>query len=92
VLDESDFFAGMISMGMFVNAAFFLRFWRRSRDWLFLVFALALSLLALSYASTSLIDIPLEESSWVYLVRLTAYSLLLVAIIGKNFSKQDPDA
>ena len=89
---QGDFFAGMITMGMIVAAAFFMRFWRRSKDWLFLAFAAAFALLALSHTLTAFLDLPLEERSWLYLLRLGAFSLLIVAILGKNFRNKETGA
>ena len=36
-----DFFAGAVTFGFFACALFFLRFWRRTRDFLFQSFAIA---------------------------------------------------
>ena len=41
-----DYLAGAVTLGFFVAAAFFLRFWRRTHDRLFLAFAAAFVLLA----------------------------------------------
>jgi len=87
VFEHADFFAGMITMGFVVAAVFFFRFWRRSSDSLFLAFAVSFLLLAISSALTSLLSIPLEERSWIYLIRLAAFVLLIAAILGKNFRK-----
>jgi hypothetical protein len=78
------FLAGAAAMGFAVAALFFLRFWRDSRDGLFLSFALAFLLLAVVQALLTLADIPLEERSWVYLLRLLAFLLILIAIVRKN--------
>jgi hypothetical protein len=87
MFEHGQFFAGMITMGMFVCAAFFLRLWLRAKDELFLAFSLAFALLALSHAFTALLSIPLEERSWLYLLRLAAFSLIIIAILRKNFGK-----
>jgi hypothetical protein len=87
VFEHGQFFAGMITMGMLVCSAFFLRFWARSKDTLFIAFALAFFLLAMSHAFTALLNLPLEERSWLYLLRLAAFSLLIIAILRKNFAK-----
>ena len=87
MFEHADFFAGMITMGFVVAAVFFFRFWRRSSDSLFLAFAVSFLLLAISSALTSLLSIPLEERSWIYLIRLAAFVLLIAAILGKNFRK-----
>jgi len=78
------FLAGATAMGFALAALFFLRFWRDTRDGLFLSFALSFLLLALVQALLTLADIPIEERSWVYLLRLLAYLLILVAIVRKN--------
>jgi Family of unknown function (DUF5985) len=87
VYPHSDFFSGMITMGYFVASAFFFRFWVRTSDGLFIAFSVAFFLLAISTALTSLLSLPYEERSWLYLIRLAAFVLLIVAILGKNFRK-----
>ncbi|ANP46592.1 DUF5985 family protein [Candidatus Viadribacter manganicus] len=84
---HSDFFSGMITMGYFVASAFFLRFWVRTSDALFVAFSVAFLLLAISSALTVLLSLPWEERSWLYLIRLAAFVLLIAAILGKNFRK-----
>jgi hypothetical protein len=83
----ADFFSGMITMGFAVCAVFFLRFWRRTRDSLFLVFSIAFLLLALNQALTTLLGLPLEERSWLYLLRLAAFLIIIGAIVRKNIGK-----
>lgn len=85
---SADFFSGMIAMGFAVCAVFFLRFWRRTRDSLFLVFSIAFLLLALNQALTSLLGLPLEERSWLYLLRLAAFLIIIAAIVRKNIGKR----
>lgn len=79
-----DFLSGAITMGFFVAGLFFLRSWNRSRDRLFLAFALAFWLLGIGQALLSLTNIPVEERSWLYLLRLGAFSLILASIGLKN--------
>ena len=78
------FISGAVAAGFFVSGLFFLRFWRRTRDALFISFALAFWLLGLGQALVALTDIPVEERSWIYLIRLAAFSLILLAIFRKN--------
>jgi hypothetical protein len=87
MFDHPQFFAGMITMGMAVCAAFFLRFWLRAREELFLAFSIAFALLAASHAVGAVLRIPLEERSWLYLFRLAGFALIIIAILRKNFSK-----
>ena len=79
-----DFLSGAITMGFLVAGLFFLRFWKRTRDGLFIAFALAFWLLGLMQALLVFIDIPVEERSSLYLLRLTAFLLILVSIWRKN--------
>jgi hypothetical protein len=43
-----SFLSGAVTLGFLVAAAFFLRFWRRTHDRLFLAFAVAFMLLAMN--------------------------------------------
>ena len=79
-----DFLSGAITMGFLVAGFFFLRFWKRTHDSLFLAFATAFWLLGLGQALLAFTDIPVEERSWLYLLRLAAFSLILVSIWRKN--------
>ena len=79
-----DFLAGAVSFGFLAAGLFFLRFWRRTRDGLFLAFALAFSLLGVGQALLTFSSVLVEERSWLFLIRLAAFSLILVAIVRKN--------
>ncbi|HLL30603.1 MAG TPA: DUF5985 family protein [Allosphingosinicella sp.] len=79
-----DFLSGAITTGFVVAGFFFLRFWKRTRESLFLAFAAAFWLLGLAQALLTFTDIPVEERSWLFLLRLAAFSLILVSIWRKN--------
>jgi hypothetical protein len=79
-----DFLSGAITMGFLVAGLFFLRFWKRTHEGLFLAFALAFWLLGVAQALLSFTNIPIEERSWLFLLRLAAFSLILLAIGAKN--------
>ena len=79
-----DFLSGVITMGFVVAGLFFLRFWKRTHEGLFIAFALAFWLLGLTQSLLSFTDIPIEERSWLYLLRLAAFLLILVSIWRKN--------
>jgi uncharacterized membrane protein HdeD (DUF308 family) len=74
----------MITMGFLVAALLFLRFWTRTRDMLFAAFAAAFVLLATNQALVALIDVPREERSWIYLLRIAAFGLIIAAVVWKN--------
>jgi peptidoglycan/LPS O-acetylase OafA/YrhL len=74
----------MVVLGFTLAGLFFLRFWKKTHDELFLAFTLAFWLLGLGQALLSFSDVPVEERSWLYLIRLTAFMLILGAIWRKN--------
>ena len=80
----TDFLSGAITMGFIVGGLFFLRFWKRTDEGLFLAFAFAFWLLGLGQALLAFTDIPVEERSWLYLLRLAAFLLILGSIWRKN--------
>ena len=79
-----DFLSGAVALGFITCGLFFLRFWRRTRDELFLAFALSFALLGLAQTILALANIPTEERGSIYLVRLAAFALILLAIMRKN--------
>ena len=78
------FLSGAVAALFLVAGLFFLRFWKRTRDGLFLAFASAFFLLGLGQAMLSLAAVPDEERSLLYLIRLVAFGLILAAIVRKN--------
>lgn len=79
-----DFLSGAITMGFLVCGLFFARFWSRTRDPLFLWFAVAFWLMCVGQALLALSGIALEERSYLYLIRLAAFLLIIFAILRKN--------
>jgi hypothetical protein len=80
----NDFLGGAIVMGFAVAALMFLKFWRRTREGLFLAFSGAFLLLAVTQALLTLAGIPTEERSRLYLLRLAAFLLILGALWWQN--------
>jgi hypothetical protein len=78
------FFSGMVTMGFLIAGLFFLRFWWRTQDKLFAVFAVAFWLFAANQGLTSLLALEREEQSWLYLLRLTGFALIIAAIAIKS--------
>lgn len=85
-----QFLRGLTAAGFLVIGMFFLRFFRRDRDRLFLFFALSFFLLAAdrfmlglaaSYGAITVIP---------YWARAFAYLLIIAAIVDKNLSKGHP--
>jgi hypothetical protein len=80
------FLSGAITLAFILGAVFFLRFWRRTRDRLFLAFSLAFVLLALNQVLAFALDIYREPHSFIYWLRVIGFMLILVAIMDKNLS------
>lgn len=82
------FTAGAASLGFLAVGLFFLKFWSRTRDGLFLAFAIAFALLAVGQAAQALADIPSESVSGLYLIRLAAFLLIIAAVLRKNLGRR----
>jgi uncharacterized membrane protein HdeD (DUF308 family) len=75
---------GAVAMGSAVAAVFFLRFWRQTRERLFLIFALAFLVDAVMRVVLAVTEVPNEQEPFFYLGRLLTFILIAVAIIDKN--------
>jgi hypothetical protein len=80
----NDFLAGAIAMGFIVAALMFLRFWKRTREGLFLAFSGSFLLLGATQGLLTLGNFQDEERSWLYLLRLAAFLLILFAMGWQN--------
>ncbi len=76
--------SGAVVFGLALCSLFFLRFWKRTADSLFLAFAISFGLLAFTQIIVVMANIYKEDSSVAYLIRLVAFTLLIVAIWRKN--------
>jgi hypothetical protein len=75
---------GALVMASAVIALFFLRFWRDTRDRLFLMFSLAFWVLAANWLGLGLVAQQEDARTLLYVVRLLAFVLILVAVVDKN--------
>ncbi|MEP7125699.1 MAG: DUF5985 family protein [Byssovorax sp.] len=82
----SQLVEGAIMMGHAVVALFFLRFWRKTGDRLLAAFSLAFGLMAILRVLPWIVPVSGEHTHYVYVLRLLAYLLILIAIIDKNRS------
>lgn len=78
------FFSGTLMMGCFVVAAFFVRYWLRTRDRFFIFFAAAWILLGGERLGLAILNQPEEPAAHMYFLRLAAFLLIIVAILDKN--------
>jgi hypothetical protein len=75
---------GAAAMAFAVAALFFIRFWRSTRDRLFLFFAISFGILALNRIVIGLAARGDIEGDYVYWIRLAAFLVMLMAILDKN--------
>jgi hypothetical protein len=81
-----DFVSGATMLASLAVALFFLRFWRETGDRLFGIFSLAFAVFAANRLLLTILDESSEGRTYVYLVRLGAFVLILLAIVDKNRS------
>ncbi len=87
------FFSGIATATFAASGLFFLRFWKAAGDRFFLLFSMSCFLLAIERVLVlahfedlqNSIRTPVVESyAWVYLMRLSAFAILSLAILDKN--------
>jgi hypothetical protein len=71
-------------MATLVAGCFFLKFWRLTRERLFLCFACAFWVFCLNWTGLALLPPGDEGRHYVYAVRLLGFLLLIAGIIDKN--------
>ena len=80
----NQFILGGLAMATGVAGLFFLRFWRKTRDRLFAIFAIAFWLMGVNWLALSFTDPDYEFRPARYLLRLLAFVLIICAIMEKN--------
>jgi len=79
------FLLGTISTLSFTAALYFLKFWKRTHDGLFLAFSIAFFVEAGNRIAGIFLKNPSEGSPSIYLIRLGAFLIILGAILRKNY-------
>lgn len=79
-----NFTSGAIMMAFAMAGLFFARFWSRTRDSLFGIFAAAFLMMAFERWMLLMVDIADETRTWVYLIRLVAFVCISAGIVVKN--------
>jgi hypothetical protein len=80
----AQFLLGATMLGWCVAGLVFLRFWRRTHDRFFLLFALSFWLEALTRVVLAAFPEQSEDNPVFYVGRLIGYGLILLAIWQKN--------
>lgn len=93
-MNAIGFLSGMFAATFMASGVFFLKFWFASRDRFFIFFAVACWLIGVERIALLMISDgcgpatnTAEADSWVYLIRLLSFILILIAIIEKNRAK-----
>jgi Family of unknown function (DUF5985) len=81
---SADFIGGATMTAALVIALLFFRYWRQTRDRLFLIFAGGFLVFAASRLMLAFLEEDDEGLVFVYAFRLLAFLLILAAIIDKN--------
>ncbi|HEY7509168.1 MAG TPA: DUF5985 family protein [Vicinamibacteria bacterium] len=84
------FLTGALASAFAVAGLFFLRFWRDTRDRLFLLFAFAFGLMAVNRT----FHVPWQDEATgravIYLIRFLAFAIIAIAIVDKNRASRAP--
>ena len=81
------FLLGVIATSSLIAGVFFLKFWKKTGDSLFLAFGVAFLVEGLNRCAVLFLAKPNEGSPYIYIVRLLAFLLILAAILHKNYGK-----
>jgi hypothetical protein len=76
---------GAVAMASLVAALFFFKFWRQTRDHLFLFFSLAFAVDVVTRVALGISGGANEDEPLFYLGRLITFALIVVAIFRKNW-------
>ena len=80
------FLLGVIVTASLTASAFFWKFWRTTRDGLFLAFSASFFIEGINRSLFLFLDHPNEGYPLLYCIRLSSYALILGAVIQKNRS------
>jgi uncharacterized membrane protein HdeD (DUF308 family) len=78
------FLLGVIVLASLVASAFFFKFWRQTRDKLFLGFSAAFAVEGVNRVAFLFVDHPEEGNPLLYTIRLFTFLVILAAIVNKN--------
>lgn len=80
----NEFVWGALAMSCWVVGLFFLRYWRSTRDRLFLFFCLGFWAFAVTWIGLGVLQPSVESRHYFYVFRLVAFVLIIVGIVDKN--------
>lgn len=84
-MTSDSFLLGAVAQAALVAALFFFRYWRKTGDRFFILFALAFLVDAAGRTAMALSSpLPQEQEPLFYSARLVTFALILAAIVDKN--------
>lgn len=75
---------GFLAMASLMAAMFFWRFWRSTRDRLFVLFSAAFLLMALQWTASALSGTDEVDHPYPLLLRVGAFLCIMLAVLDKN--------
>jgi len=81
---SAEFLLGFTALGCLTIAVFFLRFWRGTGDRFFALMSLAFAIFGVNRIVLGFLDEDNEARPAIYLFRLLAFVVIIVAIIDKD--------
>jgi uncharacterized protein DUF5985 len=81
------FLWGASTLGSWVIALFFLKYWKRTRDRLFLFFSAAFWILSVNWIGLAVVNPSQESRHWIFVVRVIAFACILAGILAKNWPR-----
>lgn len=80
----NDFLSGVVVTLSIAIGLFQLRFWRKTKDRLFVWFFVSFVFFAFTRCGLFVLDDDSETRTYFYLLRLVAFLLIIVAVVDKN--------
>jgi uncharacterized membrane protein HdeD (DUF308 family) len=84
----AGYLLGAISFASFTASAFFFRFWRETRDFVFFAFAVYFGIEGVDRFVLVFLERPNEGSPILYVARLVGLVFILAAILKKNYGSR----
>ena len=80
----ASFFDGGAAMACLASGLFFVRFWRESRDRLFVCLAVAFATFAINYTMLGMLPLADERRAYAFALRLIGFVAILVGVLVKD--------
>jgi len=81
-----DYLSGAVTLAYLIAGGYFIRFWHRTADRLFLAFAIAFLLFAVYQWMLFVLGAGDERGNYAYVLRVLGFLVILAAIVDKNVS------